>query len=418
MYAVNQINRAERPFAPTALPDAAEPAGGVADEDVPRRRRSRWWLVGALLLVAAAGAVGYHVAFGEAPPSYRTAEVALGDIETTVTALGNLQPKDYVDVGAQISGQLEKLHVDIGDVVENGELLAEIDGTRYEAQVRADQANIGSLNAQILQQNANLELARSTHARNQRLYDARAVSQEEVESSAAALKVAEAELNSLHAQLDEAQSQLDGDVANLGYTKIYAPMAGTIVTKDAVEGQTLNANQTAPTIVRIANLRTMTVWAQVAEADVVKVRPGMPAYFTTLGLPERRWQGTVRQVLPTPEIVNDVVLYDVLIDVDNADGVLMTEMTAQVFFVLGSAEDVPLVPYAALRPLADGAAGEYTADVMTARGLETRVVTIGLSTRSVAQVVSGLAVGDEVVTSVVAADSATADAGRMRLPGL
>ena len=408
-------NRAESRLVPPALDDAEEHL-----DVAPRRRRRRptRWLIGAALLLAAAAGLGYRLFLSETPPAYRTSAVVKGDIETTVTALGNLQPKDYVDVGAQISGQLEKLHVDIGDMVRSGDLLAEIDGTRYEAQVRADLASIESLNAQIVQQSANLELARSTHARNQRLYEARAVSQEELESSSAALKVAEAELNSLRAQLDEAQSQLDGDTANLGYTKIYAPMTGTVVSKSAVEGQTLNANQTAPTIVRIADLATMTVWAQVAEADVVKIRPGVPVYFTTLGLPERRWEGTVRQILPTPEVVNDVVLYDVLVDIDNGDGVLMTEMTAQVFFVLGAARDVPIVPVAALKPVAGGEAGSYAVQVMTDRGIETRNVQVGLTNRVTAEIVSGLDVGDKVVTGIDEPAASGRSSGGMRLPGL
>ncbi len=418
MCAVTVINRVERPAGAAMLPDIGDRLNAARSE-TPRRRRSRWWLAAALLLLAIAATLGYRLVFGETPPSYRMAAVTLGSIETTVTALGKLQPKDYVDVGAQISGQLEKLHVEIGDVVQSGALLAEIDATVYEAKVQADRASLDDLNAQLAQQQAELELAQSQAARNERLLSARAVSQEEVDVTNAALKVARARLVSLKAQIDQAQSQLDEDVANLGYTKIYAPMGGTIVTKAAVEGQTLNANQTAPTIVRIANLATMTVWAQVAEADVVKVRPGMPVYFTTLGLPERRWQGKVRQILPTPEIVNDVVLYDVLIDIANGDGVLMTDMTAQVFFVLGSAQDVPLVPVAALEPAADGAAGAYTVEVATDRGIERRPVTIGLSNRSTAEVVSGLAVGDEVVTGVLARDGASGGAaGRVRLPGL
>jgi macrolide-specific efflux system membrane fusion protein len=407
-------NRAESRLAPGILAEPDEPA----DVAPRRRRRPTRWLIAAALLIAVAAGLGFRLFLSETPPAYRTSAVVKGDIETTVTALGNLQPKDYVDVGAQISGQLEKLHVDIGDMVKSGDLLAEIDGTRYEAQVRADLASIESLNAQIVQQSANLELARSTHARNQRLFEARAVSQEEVESSSAALKVAEAELNSLRAQLDEAQSQLDGDTANLGYTKIYAPMTGTVVSKSAVEGQTLNANQTAPTIVRIADLATMTVWAQVAEADVVKIRSGLPVYFTTLGLPERRWEGTVRQILPTPEVVNDVVLYDVLVDIDNGDGVLMTEMTAQVFFVLGAARDVPIVPVAALKPVAGGEAGSYAVQVMTDRGIETRTVQVGLANRVTAEILSGLDVGDKVVTGIDEPAASGRSSGGMRLPGL
>jgi macrolide-specific efflux system membrane fusion protein len=141
----------------------------------------------------------------------------------------------------------------------------------------------------------------------------------------------------------------------------------------------------------------MTVKAQVAEADVVKLSPGMPVYFTTLGLPERRWQATVRQILPTPETVNDVVLYDVLIDVANADGVLMTSMTAQVFFVLGEAKNVPLIPIAALGKKQPGGGDEYLVRVMTDKGPATRAVKIGLTDRASAEVVSGLAAGDRVV---------------------
>src|SRR5262249_38684281 len=119
---------------------------------------------------------------------------------------------------------------------------------------------------------------------------------------------------------------------NLSYTKIYAPMSSTVVAQSAKQGQTLNANQQAPVGVRIADLSTMTVQAQVSEADVASLRPGMPVYFTTLGDATKRWRSTLRQINPPPETVNNVVLYDALFDVDNRDGGLMTQMTAQVFF--------------------------------------------------------------------------------------
>lgn len=408
------INRVEAPLGALDLESDANFDVAAADR-APRRR---WpWVVGILLLLALAVGIGYRLVLGETPPAYRTATVVRGDIERTVTALGKLQPKEYVDVGAQISGQLLKLHVEIGDVVESGQLLAEIDGRRYEAQVRADQARIESLNAQILEQEATLELARSTDARNRRLFEARAVSREELETSTAAVKVAEAQLSSLKALLSEAQSQLDSDVTNLSYTKIYAPISGTVVSRDAVEGQTLNANQTAPIILRIANLATMTVEAEVAEADVVRVKPDMPVWFTTLGLPDRRWEGRVRQILPTPEIVNDVVLYNVLVDVPNPDGVLMTEMTAQVFFVLDAARDVPIVPVAALTPAAEGEEGSHTVRVMTERGIVTRSVQVGVVNRTQAEIVSGLEVGEEVVTGVETA-ATSAPSGGIRMPRL
>ena len=157
---------------------------------------------------------------------------------------------------------------------------------------------------------------------------------------------------SIKAQMQQTESTLRGDEANLGYTKIYAPIAGTVVSQAAKQGQTLNANQQAPIVMRIADLSTMTVQAQVSEADVPKLHVGMDVYFTTLGGDNRRFYGKLRQIPPTPTVVNNVVLYDALFDVANPNQALMTQMTAQVFFVASSAKDAVLVPLAALRPVA------------------------------------------------------------------
>jgi macrolide-specific efflux system membrane fusion protein len=355
------------------------------------------------IVAVVAGLYGWQRWQAAAAPQMRTGEVVVGDIERSVTALGTLQPKDYVDVGAQVSGQLKTVHVAIGDVVKKDQLLAEIDPTVIETRVRTDKANLDNLRAQLAQQQAQLKLARLQLKRNQSLYKAKAISEDALQTSETQVSVGAAQVDSLTAQIAAAQATYDGEIANLSYTKIYAPMAGTIVSQTALEGQTLNANQTAPTILRVADLQTMEVKAQVAEADVVKLQPGMPVYFTTLGLPDRRWQATVLQILPTPETVNDVVLYDVLIDVDNSDGVLMTSMTAQVFFVLGEAKQVPLVPVTALGKKQPGSSDEYLVRVMTDKGPAARGVKIGLTDRTSAQVIDGLAPGDRVVLETPAA---------------
>jgi macrolide-specific efflux system membrane fusion protein len=165
----------------------------------------------------------------------------------------------------------------------------------------------------------------------------------------------------------------------------------------------LNANQTAPVVLQVANLDTMTVRAQVAEADVSRLKAGMPAYFTTLGNNERRWPGKVRQVLPTPQIVNDVVLYDVLIDVKNEGHKLMTGMTTQVFFIFGKAENALIIPAEVLTRRAsreDNDKGKaYRIAVMTEKGPEPRVIHVGLQTRTQAEVVDGLQEGERIVLS-------------------
>jgi macrolide-specific efflux system membrane fusion protein len=198
-------------------------------------------------------------------------------------------------------------------------------------------------------------------------------------------------------------------------------MSGTVVAQSAKQGQTLNANQQAPLIVRIADLSTMTVQAQVSEADVASLSPGMPVYFTTLGDPSKRWHGKLRQINPTPETVNNVVLYDALFDVDNKDGGLMTQMTAQVFFVAAEAKGAVLVPVSALHP-ADAGAGQgrrsnradnaaaagdarthlanaaATVRVVTTDGaIESRDVRVGLVSRVSAQILSGLDAGERIV---------------------
>ncbi len=284
--------------------------------------------------------------------SVLTAVATRGNLEDTVTATGTLQPKDYVDVGTQVSGQLKKLHVDIGAVVKAKDLLAEIDPSVYQAKVDGDQAQLLNQQAQLADKQAQLALADLQLTRQQNMTREDATTADALQSAEATRKSAMAQRDSIKAQIEQTASTLRGDQANLGYTKIYAPIAGTVVSQAAKQGQTLNANQQAPIIMRIADLSTMTVEAQVSEADVPKLHIGMDVYFTTLGGNNRRFYGKLRQIPPTPNVVNNVVLYDALFDVANPDQVLMTQMTAQVFFVVSSAKDAVLVPLTALHPVA------------------------------------------------------------------
>jgi macrolide-specific efflux system membrane fusion protein len=362
------------------------------------RRRTRWFAVSGIVLLALIG-LGAFLTLGgrNGGEKINTATAERGDIEIVVTALGKIGPKTFVDVGAQASGQLDVVHVEVGDRVEEGQLLAEIDPRIVESRVEADRARVASLQAQINERTASLELARTQDTRNQALVQRGLIARDLADTSGAAVKQAQAQVGSIRAQLREAQSQLEGDLATLGYAKIYAPMAGTVVSQTVLEGQTLNASQVAPTLLRIADLSTMTVTAQVAEADIVRLQVGMPAYFSTLGQPKRRWTGTVRQILPTPDIVNEVVLYKVLIDVGNEDGALLPDMTAQVFFEIDSARDTIVVPVNAIVH-ARGRRGESTVQVVSDAGeIEARAVEVGLRDRDRAQIVAGLKEGEKVV---------------------
>jgi membrane fusion protein, macrolide-specific efflux system len=383
-----------------------------------RRSRRQIALEIALVLGAFAFMGALYFWTGNSPQAaLRTEAVATGSIERTVTSLASVRPKTFVDVGTQVSGQLRKVHVEIGDVVKQDQLLAEIDPTVYQTRVLANRAQIENLKAQLAQAEAQLVLDRAREERSQQLLRTNATSKDAAEAVGVAMRITEGKIDAFKAQIQQTQATLKGDEANLGYTKIHAPMDGTVVNQIAYEGQTVNASQSAPIIVRIADLDTMTVWAQVAEADIPRIKAGMPAYFTTLGMPDRRFEATVQQVLPTPDTVNDVVLYNVLIDVPNKERLLMTSMTAQVFFILGKVENVPVVPMAALRPAPRGGEGSYIARVQNGSEIETRRVKIGLSNRQLAEVKEGLKLGERVVVGAAEAPAGQKGPNAIRFRG-
>jgi macrolide-specific efflux system membrane fusion protein len=365
----------------------------------------RFVVVTAVLAAAGGGAWWYWGARADTRPPPRTQAVAMGTVEDTVSAVGTLQPLNYVDVGVQVSGQLRRIFVTYGEKVSQGQLLAEIDPTVFEARVGADQAQLLNLRAQVSERMAQRGLAEKQAERQRRLMAERATSQDALDVAEAQVKANAAQIEALQAQIKQTENNLRSNQASLSYTKIYAPMNGTVVDVIARQGQTLNANQQAPLVLRIADLDTMTVWTQVSEADVPKLRTGMDAWFVTLGQPDRRRQGKLRQVLPTPQVVNNVVLYNALFDVGNPEHDLLPQMSAQVFFVVAHAENVPIVPMSALRPAVKR--GKRYAAMVMENGVPTeRIIEIGATNRVMAEVKSGLKPGEEVVL----------DAGRERPP--
>src|SRR5690554_2851241 len=328
--------------------DSAVEASNTATPPPRRRRRGKWLI---LLLLAGGIATWYSIQRDDGAQVQDRPLIAVverGDIENTLSSAGTLKPSIYVDVGAQVSGQLEKLYVDVGDTVETGQLLAEIDARTQESRVDASRSALEALEAQIISRQASLELARANAQRQERLMAANATSQQDYDTATANLANAEASFTQLQKQIAQSRSSLSSEETQLEYTRIYAPIAGTVVSIEMNEGRTLNANQQAPTILRIADLSIMTVEAAISEADIGSLQAGMDIYFTTLSGGNRRWFGRLRQILPTPVIENNVVLYTGLFDVDNSDGTLLPEMTAQVFFITASARDVLTVPVAAL----------------------------------------------------------------------
>ncbi len=368
-------------------------------------------VVGGLLLMAAL--VALLVWSMRERVDYASEPVVRRDVEVTVTAIGTLHPLRYVDVGAQVSGEIRRLHAAVGDKIARGQLLVEIDPSLQQATVDAGRAALAGLQAQLAEQRAQHALAARQLARHRVLAPIGATREEDLNVAEAGFDSAVAKIAQLEAQIAQTRANQRADEARLGYTRIYAPMDGTLISLEAIEGQTLNATYQTPRLLRVADLGTMTVWTEVSEADVRRVRPGMAVTFTTLGeqADERQWAGVVRQVLPAPPMrdtqaaggaapapATKAVTYTVLFDVANPDGELMPNMTAQVAFVAGRAIGAIAVPLSAIQS-EEGQPGRYRARVLRADGkAETRLLRVGLRSRHLAEVTEGLAEGERLIT--------------------
>ena len=314
----------------------------------------------ALAIVALIAAAWFFLKPKQEQPQYITAAVSRGDIENSVLATGVLEATKMVSVGAQVSGQVRKMYVELGDQVKQGQLIAQIDSVRQENELKTAEASIKNQQAQLAVKNANLAKVEAEYRRQQAMYDQDATSRAELEAALASYKTAQADIAAINAQIEQSRLTLATTREDLGYTRIVAPMDGTVVAIVTEEGQTVNANQSAPTIVKLAKLDTMTVKSEISEADVMKVEEGQRVYFTTLGNSEKKHYATLRQVEPAPNSINtetsnssstssSAVYYNALFDVPNEDGKLRIDMTAQVSIVLDEAENVLMIPAAAIQ---------------------------------------------------------------------
>lgn len=377
--------------------------------------RSRRLVAGTSVLVALVfGIFGYRHFAASDTPAYLTAQVERADLEDAVLAAGTLHAHRQVDVGAQVSGQLKTLAVELGDQVKAGQTLAEIDPTLLDHALRQAQANELALQAQRRAVQARLRQSALAAEREQRLWDGQATSRDALERAQAALQVERANLSELDARWQQARVEVDKAKANAGYTRIVAPMPGEVVAIVTRQGQTVIAEQQAPVILKLADLDTMTVKAQVSEADVLRVAPGQPVHFTVLGDQQTRYDGIVRAIEPAPQEFAEpstssgggssgsasrggaAVFYNALFEVPNPGHRLRISMTAQVSIVQGTAKQALVVPASALG--AKSADGSFAVRVLTEDGrVVVRQVRVGLNNQVKAQVLDGLREGERVV---------------------
>jgi len=391
-------------------------------------RKRKLILFGLPLLLLLGGLAFYALVFRSSPAAgFTTGVVKIGDIEQTVLATGKLKPKELVNVGAQVSGQVTRLHVALGQSVRAGDPIADIDAQPQQQALRAAQAGVDALRAQRSARAATLIQAELAFKRQQMMLAADATARADYEAARATLDAARNDVKGLDAQIVQARTQADIARTNLGYTRIVAPMDGVVVAVVTKQGQTLNSFQSAPTIVMLAKLDVMTVRAEISEADIEKVRPGQTVWFTTMSGSERRHYARIEKIEPAPEsIVNEgtaststsgtqastasAIYYIAQFDVPNSDRRLRPSMTAQVSVLLAKAKRAILVPAAAV--IRRDSKGHATVKVVGAGGkLEERPIMVGIGDDTNIVVRSGLRPGDKVALVEAAPAAAPSDVG-------
>ncbi|MFS8113036.1 efflux RND transporter periplasmic adaptor subunit [Rhizobium jaguaris] len=374
----------------------------------------------ALALLLAAGAFLFRgEIFAQESSSAITAAVTRGDVEEAVLASGTFKPIKLVAVGAQVSGRITALNVKLGDEIKKDTLIAEIDSTTQNNDLRTAQASLANVKAQREESEAELVNAQQSLARQQTVFRNQAGSKADLDSAEASVKKITAQIAALDAQIVSAEVAVETAQANLSYTRITAPMDGTVLAIVNQQGQTVNAAQSAPTIVILGQLDTMIVRTEISEADVVKVKVGQPVYFTILGDPATRYEAVLQSIEPAPESItsdssvtssstsssssastssssSSAIYYNGIFAVPNKDNRFRTYMSAEVHIVLGAAKGVLIIPSSALGSKAVD--GSYRVQVVAADGKQTaRKITIGLNNNVTAEVRSGLSEGERVV---------------------
>ena len=293
-----------------------------------------------LLIVVSVSLAAYAVyrQLNKLPPEqqYRLQAVEKGDISQTVSANGTINPVTLVNVGTQVSGTVKKLFVDFNSKVEKGQILLELDDALLAAQQKQSQANVQSANAM-------LELATANEARTRSLFDQEYASRLELDTAVQARKSAAAQLQLAHATVAK-------DRANLAYSVIRSPVSGVVVDRTVDVGQTVAASLQTPTLFKIAqDLSRMQIDANFAEADIGSIRVGQPVHFTVDAFPNQSFQGEVKLIRLNPTTLQNVVTYDVVINVNNPEQILLPGMTAYVSIAVAERKQALLVPNAALR---------------------------------------------------------------------
>lgn len=355
--------------------------------------------------------------------TYITEKVQRQNIQKVVNAAGEVRAIQLVTVGAQVSGKIETLYVTVGQVVKKGDLIAEIDSTTQQNEVDINKAKLNSYEAQLAAAKVSLKIAEKKYKRTQALRKQNAASAEDLEDAEDAYETAKSKVTELDSTIKETEISLSTAETNLGYTKITAPLDGTIVSVPVKQGQTINAAMDTPTIVQIADLSQMEILIEISEGDISNIKPGIKVTYSILGDLNNIYETTLKSIDPGltlltnneyTEVVgsDEAIYYYGRLVVPNDRGVLRIGMTTQNVIYEDSAEDVLTVPATAIK---NEGQGKFV-EILTKNGVEKRAVVTGVSDGLNIEVKSGVKEGEEAVLAKMSSAEISDKTSKIRGP--
>ena len=345
-----------------------------------------------------------------------TKKAKKGSFSKKVDATGEIFATELIDVGAQVSGQIKKLYVKLGDQVKKGDMIASIDSSTQQNSIDNKEAQLAIYKAQLESAKVALNISKTQFDRENALFSKNATSKQEFESAKNTYSANSAKIKELEAQIKQTNIELSTAKINLGYTKITAPRDGTVVSVQVEEGQTVNANQTTPTIVNIADLSRVKMKMQIAEGDITKIKVGTPVEYSILSEPTKKFQTTVSSIDPGLTTLSDgsygssssskssyssssssssAVYYYAQSIVDNKDGILRIGMTTQNELLIANVEGAIIVPSIGIKKDENGT---FVYVLKDGKPVKTAVKT-GIKDNLDTQIISGINEGDEIITS-------------------
>ena len=374
-----------------------------------------------LIILLILGVGGYFVydkflKVKEEEVEFITKKAKKGSFSKKVDATGEIFATELIDVGAQVSGQIKKLYVKLGDQVKKGDMIASIDSSTQQNSIDNKEAQLAIYKAQLESAKVALNIAKTQFDRENALFSKNATSKQEFETAKNTYSANSAKIKELEAQIKQTNIELSTAKINLGYTKITAPRDGTVVSVQVEEGQTVNANQTTPTIVNIADLSHVKMKMQIAEGDITKIKVGTPVEYSILSEPTKKFQTTVSSIDPGLTTLSDgsygssssskssyssssssssAVYYYSQSIVDNKDGILRIGMTTQNELLIANVEDAIIVPSIGIKKDENGT---FVYVLKDGKPVKTAVKT-GIKDNLDTQIISGINEGDEIITS-------------------